>query len=242
MACEIRICVDFGFDNLYLGCQGIHLKDFDIESVDKLLELPINTISDKFSGVISEILSYHKNRLKSNNIDTTKLSKHIFCEMVEDIFIINILIADKFIGKIVDFYKVMPPHTDNHKFGVTIPAYFFELNLLAEHLEYIDLFLMLVNRFVVEYDVTIDGDITNNNYVRFMLHRDHYTSSTYGYGYLRNIDSCLESHQRVLKLCPENYVPGEISMPYNRGYFIFINKSAWHNKIITPTDLVRVYE
>lgn len=243
MDCELRIYININNIPHYMGCSGFNSEIYNMKCLNEVMATPFTKLISLFRETIEEILSYNYDYTK--NIDINKIDKHPFFEIHHteshgDLLVMNLLLARELEIAVTDFQKVNPPNTDHCRYGVIVPAYYYELSPLAEYANNMDLFVILINKFLSKYDMESDGNI-ENKYIRFILHRDHYSKPAYGYGYLRDIDTCLPEYQKILSDCPEDYIPGEMNM-LDRGFFFFVKKNSWLSGEVNISDIIKIYE
>ncbi|AFX92925.1 hypothetical protein CE11_00899 [Megavirus courdo11] len=225
MDCELRIYVNINNTPHYMGCSGFNSEIYNLKCLNEVMATPFLKLISLFHEIIEEILSYNSDYTKNININT--IAKHPFFEIYHmeshgDLLIMNLLLARELEIVVIDFRKISPPNTDHCDSGIIVPAYYYELSPLAEYANNMDLFMILINKFLSKYNIESDGNI-EGKYIRFMLHRDHYSKPAYGYGYLRDIDTCLPEQKKILSDCPEDNIPGEMCM-LDRGFFSLLKK------------------
>ena len=131
--------------------------------------------------------------------------------------------------------------TKDKKFQLKGPAYCWEyprgVTLLPEN----DWISAVIQTYVKTCTSEEHQQLTKGGlYLRFLAYQDTQEGSPYIYGYLRAIDDCTYAdHKEVLRLCPRNQVPVEVTLA-TYGLFIFVDRTAWENKEVTSLSLMFV--
>ncbi|AQN68608.1 hypothetical protein [Saudi moumouvirus] len=221
MNCELRIFVDTNNKIKFLGSNRFNSEIFGWKCLKDILSIPLKRFLEYFEEIIYDMLSYNMEFLQKNNINYEKLPKHVFFDLESintdnDLFVINLLFANKYtinIIKCLDCGK----------------EYNYKLSLLSEYASDLDLYLLVINDFLRNYDIDI-----YNKYIKFTLQK----KSTYSPNV--NIlfkDICTLDDS--LKIYFENYLimRTKITGP---EFIILIKKSALINKLVSVSDFLQI--
>ncbi|AGF84986.1 hypothetical protein QJ854_gp796 [Moumouvirus goulette] len=219
MNCELRIYVDAD-KIIFLGSNKFNSEIFGWKCLKDILSVPLKRFLEYFEEIIYDMLSYNKEFLQRNNIDYTKLPKHVFFDsesknIKNDLFIINILFANKYIINIKNFL-------------IANEQYIYKLSLLSEYASDLDLCLLIIN------DILKNNVDINNKYIEFVLQKNNTYSANVN-AQLKNIiflDDNLEKYKKKYLIMKTKLV--------DREFIMLVKKSAWNNKSVSVSDLLRI--
>ncbi|AGC02267.1 hypothetical protein H012_gp184 [Acanthamoeba polyphaga moumouvirus] len=221
MNCELRIFIDAKDRIKFLGSNRFNSEIFGWKCLKDILSIQIKRFLDYFEEIVYDMLSYNMEFLQKNNIDYTKLPRHVFFDLESintdnDLFVINLLFANKYTINIINSL-------------VCGEEYKYKLSLLSEYASDLDLYLLVINDLLKNYDVDI-----NNKYIEFVL----YKKSTYS----PNVNLSFKDITILsddLKEYLENYLIMNTKITGSE-FIILIKKSAWNNKLVSISDFLKI--
>ncbi|QGR54253.1 hypothetical protein [Moumouvirus maliensis] len=219
MNCELRIFVDTNFKVKFMGSNRFNSEIFGWKCLKEILSIPIKRFIEYFEEIIYNMLSYNMDFLQKNNIDYTRLPKHIFFDtksinIDNDLFVINILFAKKY-------------NISIEKCIINIDQYQYKLSPLSEYASDLDICILILNDILKNHNIDID-----NKYIEFSLEiNDTYSPNIFMK--LKNINSIFDKNKDLEKYV-ENYLIMKIKL-HKKSIFL-IDKISWSNKLISISD------
>lgn len=125
------------------------------------------------------------------------------------------------------------PSVSDFKFHLKVPSYVWVIPKEDDiYLEQIT--TNLINLFLRDCSETDHNLLkTKDYYLRFLQYQDGPDTQRYVYGYLRQISNCTySSHMKILRSCPDKYLPCEINTS-TKGYFFMFPETEWMNNNVT---------
>uniref|UniRef100_A0A6G6ADD4 Uncharacterized protein n=1 Tax=Borely moumouvirus TaxID=2712067 RepID=A0A6G6ADD4_9VIRU len=223
MNCELRIFIDTNFKVKFMGSNKFNSEIFGWKCLKEILSIPIKRFIEYFEEIIYNMLSYNMDFLQKNNIDYTRLPKHIFFDtksvnIDNDLFVINILFAKKY-------------NVDIEKCIINIDQYQYKLSPLSEYASDLDICVLILNDILKNYNIDID-----NKYIEFNLQIND-THSPNVFVKLKNINLIFDQNKDLEKYV-ENYLIMKTKL--HKESIFLIDKISWSNKLISISDFLVV--